>query len=139
MYLLDTNIISEIRKINTGKANQGVIDWLSAVPENQLYTNAVVLMEVEQGVLAKERKDKQQGAILRKWLEQVIKPFFAQRTLTIDAQTAHVCAKLHIPDHAPENDAWIAASAIQHNFILVTHNTNDFARTGVKLLDPFNG
>lgn len=72
MYLLDTNIISEIRKINTGKANQGVIDWLSAVPENQLYTNAIVLMEVERGVLAKERKDKQQGAILRKWLEQVI-------------------------------------------------------------------
>ncbi|HHW7569737.1 TPA: type II toxin-antitoxin system VapC family toxin [Mannheimia haemolytica] len=137
MYLLDTNIISEIRKINTGKANQGVIDWLSAVPENQLYTNAIVLMEVERGVSAKERKDKQQGAILRKWLEQVIKPFFAQRTLTIDAQTSQVCAKLHIPDHAPENDAWIAANAIQHNFILVTHNTNNFARTGVKLLDPF--
>ena len=137
MYLLDTNILSETRKIRTGKANQGVIDWLADTPEHLLYVNAVVLIEVERGILAKERKDPQQGEVLRQWFEHVVKPTFAERTFVVDENTARICAKLHIPDHAPENDAWVAASAIQHNLVLVTRNTDDFARTGVRLLNPF--
>lgn len=137
MYLLDTNIISETRKITKGKANQGVVDWLATVSENEIFINAVVMMELERGVLRLERKDTTQGKALRIWLETEISPAFSKRILAIDEQTAKICAKLHIPDFAPENDAWIAASAIQHNLTLVTRNTADFERIGVKLFNPF--
>ncbi len=96
MYLLDTNILSETRKIRTGKANRGVIDWLADTPEHLLYVNAVVLMEVERGILAKERKDPQQGEVLRQWFEHVVKPTFVERTFVVDENTARICAKLHI-------------------------------------------
>lgn len=137
MYLLDTNVISEVRKIKKGKANQGLVDWLSGISDRQIYTCAVVMMELERGVLNLERKDPRQAKSLRYWLEYEIRPEFDGKIVAIDADTAKICAKLHIPDHAPENDAWIAASAIQHNLILVTRNTADFERTGVRLFNPF--
>lgn len=84
-----------------------------------------------------ERKGKTQGAVLRRWLDEVVKPAFSGRILPIDADTAAICAALHIPDKSPENDAWIAATAKQHRLILVTRNTADFERTGVRLFNPF--
>ncbi len=102
-----------------------------------MYTNAIVLMELERGVLAIERKDKIQGQNLRNWLDNQVKPSFAGKILTIGEKTAEICAKLHIPDHAPENDAWIASSAIEHRLILVTRNVIDFKKTGVQLFNPF--
>lgn len=137
MYLLDTNVISEIRRLKQGKCDPYVANWVQQIPEELMYTNAVVMMELERGVLAKERKDIEQGKNLRNWLDNIVKPSFLGKTLPIDETTAQICAKLHIPDHAPENDAWIAASAIQHHLILVTRNTADFAKTGAKLFNPF--
>ena len=102
-----------------------------------MFTSAVVLMELERGILAMERKDMAQGTMLRTWFEKDVLPAFRSKILSVNEQTARICAKLHIPDHAPENDAWVAASAIQHNLVLVTRNTDDFARTGVRLLNPF--
>ena len=137
MYLLDTNIISEIRKLAKNKCDKNVADWVRSTSKDLMFTNAVVMMELERGVMSIERKDTTQGELLRHWFEMDVKPAFHGKTLKIDEQTAQICAKLHIPDHAPENDVWIAASAIQHNLVLVTRNTADFARTGVKLFNPF--
>lgn len=135
MYLLDTNIISEMRRPN--RADAGVKSWLASIDAAELYTSVINMMEMERGVLRMERKDAAQGKILRAWLEQTVKPAFSGRILPIDGQTAAVCARLHIPDHSPENDAWIAALAIRHHLTLVTRNINDFQRTGAKLFNPF--
>lgn len=137
MYLLDTNVVSEVRKIKTGKANPHFVQWFSNISERDIFINATILMEIERGILAKERKDFRQGVILRTWFDNVVLPTFDGKILKIDDKTAQICAKLHIPDHAPENDAWIASSAIQHHLTLVTRNTADFARLGVKLFNPF--
>ncbi len=137
MYLLDTNVVSEVRKITTGKANPHFVQWFASISERDIFINATILMEIERGILAKERKDIRQGAILRTWFDNIVLPTFHGKILKIDEQTAQICAKLHIPGHATENDAWIASSAIQHRLTLVTHNTADFARLGVKLLNPF--
>ena len=135
MHLLDTNIISETRRPD--RTNPALKAWLAKQAQSGLYTSAVVMMELERGVLGMERKDKAQGAVLRRWLDNIIKPAFSGRILPADADTATVCAALHIPDKAPENDAWIAATAKQHRLILVTRNTADFERTGVRLINPF--
>ena len=135
MYLLDTNVISESRRIP--KMNAGVAAWLKQTPKEKLYTCAVVMMELERGVLGMERKDPAQGKLLREWLEQDAKPRFAGRILPIDEDTAAICARLHVPDQRPYNDALIAASAIRHDLTLVTRNTRDFAALQVPLLNPF--
>ncbi len=138
MYLLDTNAISEMRKAKQGKASPSFVQWADSVDDATLmYTCAVVMMELERGVLSMERKDPAQGLHLRRWLEQDVKRRFAGRILPIDEDTAAICARLHVPDRSPENDAWIAAIAIQHHLTIVTRNVADFSESGAKLLNPF--
>jgi len=137
MYLLDTNVVSETRKIRQNKADKNVVAWFSRVQKESLYTNAVVLMEIERGILRLENKDPQQANRFKSWYHLAVKPMFHRRILPIDDATATVCSKLHVPDLSPENDAWVAASAIQYDLTLVTRNTKDFEHANLRVLNPF--
>ena len=137
MFLLDTNVISELRKAGSGKADTNVITWASKIPSSQLYISSITVLELEMGVLSKERKDSKQGTMLRSWFESNVLPTFAERTLVLDTKAARQCAALHIPDRRSERDAMIAAIGIAHGMTVITRNTNDFVDTGVALLNPW--
>ena len=138
MFLLDTNVISELRKAGDGKADVNVVAWLSSVDATTFYLSAITLMEIELGILRIERRDPAQGARLRAWMDQRILPEFADRTLPVDTAVALRCAPLHVPDPRPERDAFIAATALAHGMTVVTRNIADFAPTGVPLLNPWD-
>ncbi|MDO4997337.1 MAG: type II toxin-antitoxin system VapC family toxin [Neisseria sp.] len=138
MYLLDTNIISEIRKINSGRANHGVEKWAKSVDKELMYISCISLLEMEQGILSLERKDAQQGSLYRSWFENIVKPQFQDKVIPIDASVALACAKMHVPNKKNLADSLIAASAKQHRLIVVTRNEKDFLETGVQLLNPFS-
>ena len=138
MYLLDTNVLSEIRKISQGKAHPAVAAWAERVDFDRCYLSVITLLEIEQGILrVRHRSDEAQFARLENWLEGTVLPTFDTRILPVDRHTARVCARLHIPDRRPYNDALIAASASRHGLTLVTRNTRDFADLQVPLFNPF--
>ena len=137
MYLLDTNVVSELRR--AAKANRDVLAWANDTPPNMLFVSAITILELEYGVLLIERKDEAQGAILRSWLEGQVMPSFADRVLSVDVTVARRCARLHVPDPRSERDALIAATAWVYGFTVVTRNIRDFAGTGVETLDPWEG
>lgn len=136
MYILDTNVVSELRKIHAGKAAPNVAVWAESIDAAELFVSVVTIMELESGVLAMERKDATQGALLRSWLEQHVLPEFSGRTLPIDTVVAQRCARLHIPKRS-ERDALIAATALVHGMTVVTRNVADFQPTGVAMLNPW--
>ena len=138
MFLLDTNVISELRKAGDGKADANVVAWLSSVDAGTFYLSAVTLMEIELGVLRIERRDPVQGSRLRAWVDHRIRPEFANRTLSVDAAVALRCAPLHVPDPRSERDAFIAATALVHGMTIVTRNLGDFAPIGVPLVNPWD-
>lgn len=135
MYVLDTNVISELRQ---GKPNQSptVRAWAADKPASHLFISAISILELEKGILALERRTPPQGSALRTWL-QGVKLGFAGRILPFTHVTATVCAGLHVPDPKSERDAMIAATALEHRMTVVTRNLADFAGTGVSLVDPF--
>lgn len=137
MYVLDTNVVSELRKVRAGKADPNVAAWAESVDAADLFVSVITIMELELGVLSIERKDATQGAVLRAWLEQHVLPEFSGRTLPIDTAVAQRCARLHIPDKRGERDALIAATALVHGMAVVTRNVVDFQPTGVTLLNPW--
>lgn len=137
MYLLDTNVVSELRKASTGKTNPNVVAWAKGVNASHLFVSAITIMELELGILAIERKDDIQGGMLRAWFEQQVLPEFVERTLPVDTSIALRCAKLHIPDKRGERDAMIAATALVHGMIVVTRNVSDFSGTGVSIVNPW--
>lgn len=137
MFLLDTNVVSELRKAKLGKANAQVVSWAKSVHAGELYLSSISVLEIEQGVLQYERRDSIQGAVLRSWLEQHVLPGFAGRILPVDTAVAIQCARLHVPDPRSERDALIAASALVHGMTVVTRNVKDFEPTGVPVLDPW--
>jgi predicted nucleic acid-binding protein len=136
-FLLDTNVVSELRKAKSGKAHRSVTAWASKVPAGSLYLSAITLLELEMGVLQVERRDAAQGSIMRTWLDGHVMPAFAGRVLAVDAAVALQCARLHVPDKLSERDAMIAATALVHGMTVVTRNVADFEASGVPLLNPW--
>lgn len=137
MYVLDTNVVSELRKVRLGRAAAGVAAFSESVDAADLYVSTVTVMELELGVLLVERRDAVQGAMLRSWLDQHVLPEFAERTLAVDTAVALRCAGLHVPETRGERDALIAATALVHGMTVVTRNVADFRPTGVPVLDPW--
>lgn len=142
MFLLDSNVLSELRKAGDGKADAHVVAWVvawvSSVDAAALYLSAVTFMEIELGTLRIERRDAVQGARLRTWITHHVLPEFLDRTLPVDAAVALRCASLHVPDPRAERDALIAATALVHGMTVVTRNVADFEATGVPLLNPWD-
>jgi len=137
MYVLDTNVVSELRKVRLGKADANVAAWAEGVDAASLFVSAITIMELELGVLSVERRDAAQGTVLRLWLEQQVLPEFAGRTLPVDTAVAQRCARLHVPDRRGERDALIAATALVHGMAVVTRNAADFEPTGVGIVNPW--
>jgi predicted nucleic acid-binding protein len=137
MFVLDTNVVSELRKVRLGKADMNLTAWTESLDASELFVSAITIMELELGVLSIERKDAAQGALLRLWLEQHVLPEFSQRTLPVDTAVAQRCARLHVPDKRGERDALIAATALVHGMTVATRNVADFKPMGVPLVNPW--
>ena len=135
MYILDTNVVSELRKAK--KANQNVTKWAQPLPSATLYISVISLLELEIGILLMERRDKEQGAILRAWMDRHVLPTFSGRILAIDTTVAQRCATLHVPNPRSDRDALIAATAFVHGLTVVTRNVADFEGMGVGVLNPW--
>jgi predicted nucleic acid-binding protein len=137
MYLLDTNVISELRKARAGKADRHVAAWAAPVPLTQLFVSVVTIHELEIGVLLAERRDARQGRLLRAWLDGRVVAGFGTRILAVDMAVVRRSARLHVPDPRPFRDALIAATALVHGMTVVTRNIADFEPTGVPLVNPW--
>jgi predicted nucleic acid-binding protein len=135
MFLLDTNVISELRRPE--RANKNVVAWASTIPAASFFLSAISILEVELGTLKIARRDAAQGAILRAWIDEQLLPRFEGRILAFDTAVAQRCARLHVPDRRAERDALIAATAMVHSLTVVTRNIADFKSIGVALLNPW--
>lgn len=145
-YLLDTNVISEMRKAaaqpgsartRVARMDRGVQAWASRVPAQNLFLSAITILELEIGVLQLERRDPAQGRVLRSWIMSHVLPGFDGRILIIDTEIAQRCATLHVPDPLDDRDSLIAATALVHGMTVVTRNVSHFEPTGVRLLNPW--
>ena len=137
MFVLDTNVVSELRKANTGKADANVVAWANSVLPASLFLSAISILELEMGILLIERRDQEQAKMLRNWLENQVLPTFEERILAVDTAVARQCARLHVPDPCSERDALIAATALVHGMTVVTRNVDDFKPTGIAILNPW--
>ena len=137
MFLLDTNVVSELRKLGDGRADARVAAWVAGQDASSFYVSALTLMELEIGILRIERRDAAQGARIRVWMDQRVLPEFRERTLAIDATVALRCARLRVPDPRAERDALIAATALVHGMTMVTRNVADYRTTGAPLINPW--
>jgi toxin FitB len=138
MYLLDTNVLSELRKIKAGEADKRLKRWANSVDSNDLYLSAITVQEIDIGVLLLERQDPIQAQVFRRWLEDQVLPAFGDRVLPVDISIARKSALFHIPNPKPMRDSLIAATAAAHSMIVVTRNVSDFDLPNVRVFNPWN-
>ncbi|ANM14652.1 MULTISPECIES: type II toxin-antitoxin system VapC family toxin [unclassified Rhizobium] len=137
MLLLDTNVVSELRKVASGKADPNVVVWNETVDPAETFISSVVLHELEIGVRLVEHNDAAAGKVLRNWLENSVLAVFSGRVLPLDEAAAVQAAQWHVPNPKPINDAYIAATAFTHRMTLVTRNIKDFEGMEVALVNPW--
>jgi toxin FitB len=142
MYLVDTNVVSELRKSSASRGRSATVDrnllaWTQSVPAASQFLSVISILELETGALLMERRDPRQGAVLRSWLQNYVLPTFDGRILPVDTPVAQKCAALHVPNPRSQRDALIAATAMVHGMTVVTRNISDFEPTGVALLNPW--
>ncbi|MDQ3782641.1 MAG: type II toxin-antitoxin system VapC family toxin [Actinomycetota bacterium] len=138
MFVLDTNVVSELRKARAGKANRGVTDWASGIASSQMFLSSITLFELELGVLRAERADPPRGAVLRRWLDESVAEVFSGRVLPVDGNVARRAARLHVPDPVPFRDALIGAAALEGGMAVVTRDVRHFARfADLQVVNPW--
>ena len=137
MWLFDTCVISELRKMPSGRADAQVVRWTETHPLQQAYLSAITVKELVYGVLLVERRDHEQGRRLRDWFDTTL-ALFDGKVLPVDEAVAIRAAGLHVPDPAPEADTYIAATALVHGLRLATRNTSDFSHfSDLVLVNPW--
>lgn len=134
MYLLDTNILSELRRPRA-RVDLGLAEFIDSVAPIDLHISTITIFEIELGVrLVEHGNDQQKARRLRQWLEQQVIPQFGDRILPIDLPIARQASALHVPNPRPERDSFIAATALVHRLRMVTRNIRDFEPMGVELV-----
>ena len=132
MYLLDTNVVSELRK---PRPNPAVVQWLGQVPNAQLFISAVTIGEIQSGIEITRAQDAEKAAAIERWLDQVVR---TAQIVSLDAEIFRLWGRLmHQKSNTLIEDAMIAASALSHQFTVVTRNVNDFNAFGVSVFNPF--
>lgn len=137
MFLLDTNVVSELRRAASGKANEHLVTWASSVESSALYLSSVSVLELEIGVQRVERRDKRQGEVLRSWLVDKVRPAFRGRILPFGEAAAIICAEYHVPNPRSDRDSFVAAIAESNDMTVITRNVKDFEPLGVRVLNPW--
>ena len=137
MYLLDTNVVSELRKVGAGRADPKVAQWAQSVETASLFVSVITIQELEIGIQLAIRRDSTQGELLRQWMNQHVLPAFEGRVLSVDLAVVQRSAALHVPNPRPVRDGLIAATALVHGLTVVTRNLADFQPCGVTLINPW--
>lgn len=138
MFLIDTNVLSEMRKFRGGRADARVVEWVRGQRLSDCYLSVITILELKVGVLRHARKDAAQAKVYQDWLHRVLEVEFRDRILPVDLDVASRCAALHVPDPRPDRDALIAATALAHGFTVATRNTKDLAPMGVLQVNPWD-
>ena len=136
-YLLDTNVISESRRLGTSRVDPVAALWLDRIDVGETFLSAMTVFELERGVRQMERRDAAQGLMLRRWFGEQVMVTYEARILPLSGAVALVCAGLHIPHPKSERDAWIAATAIDAGLTVATRNVGDFEGMGIRMVNPF--
>ncbi|WP_339779799.1 type II toxin-antitoxin system VapC family toxin [uncultured Thalassospira sp.] len=138
MYLLDSDVIVELRKAGSEKANENVVKWANSVPTAGTFLSAITILELEIAILEFEWQDEERGAIMRKWLDDHVIPAFDGRVLPINEKVARKCAQFHSRGSHSEGATLLAATALVHGLTVVTRNIDEFKPTGVTLCNPWD-
>ena len=136
MFLLDTNVVSELRRPH--RTNPNVSAWTDSVPPWDMFLSSITILELETGALLLGRRDRSQGRLIQQWIEERVLPAFTERILAVDTVVARRCALLHVPDPRPYRDSLIAATALVHRLVVVTRNRADFEPMAVTVLNPWD-